>query len=445
MRILIHCLNFSPEPTGVGKYAGEMADWLALRGHDIRVVTAPPYYPQYRVFDGFSAWRYTKQRNVPAGGPLASFEVRRCPTWVPQEPRSWKRILHLASFAFSSLPVVLRRVAWKPDVVLVLEPTVFCAPAALAVARLSGATSWLHVQDFEVDAAFQLKDFSSPRLKHWVLEIERYFLSKFDRVSAISERMVERLQAKGVAAEHSALFPNWVDTSVIFPMKSPSPLRQELGISPQAIVALYSGSMGKKQGLELLTEVSTRLSNSPECQFVFCGEGSYRDTLVSMTKSLGNVITLPLQSAARLNDLLNLADIHLLPQVAGAADLVMPSRLTGMMASGRPTVATALPGTQLFRAVQGRGIVTPPGDAEAFVAALSQLARDPVLRRQLGEQGRAFAVQHLNRDQVLARFEQALLEARGLVPSGPGNPVVRGETGNPAAAQTLMTTNKVGG
>ena len=63
MRILIHGINFSPELTGIGKYTGEMAEWLATQGHEIRVVTAPPYYPQWQLAEGyankqqFSLWR----------------------------------------------------------------------------------------------------------------------------------------------------------------------------------------------------------------------------------------------------------------------------------------------------------------------------------------------------------------------------------------------------
>src|SRR5262249_59212507 len=134
-------------------------------------------------------------------------------------------------------------------------------------------------------------------------------------------------------------------------------------------------------GLGVVTGGSRRLASRCDIQLAFCGDGSYRQTLVRMTDKLPNVKVLPLHPAERLNDLLNLADVHLLPQLADAADLVMPSKLTGMLASGRPVLATAAPGTQLFRTVQGRGLVTPPGDVAAFVAALTLLAGDPRMRR----------------------------------------------------------------
>src|SRR5882762_1981638 len=153
--------------------------------------------------------------------------------------------------------------------------------------------------------------------------------------------------------------------------------------------------MGKKHGLELLVDAARRLSRHPDLRFVFCGEGPSRQMLADKAKNLPNMTLLPVQRADRLNDLLNLADIHLLPQLADAADLVMPSKLTGMMASGRAIIATAHPGTQLFGVLEGRGIVIPPGDVDALVSTLLRLAEGPSLREQLGQEARRYAVSEL--------------------------------------------------
>ncbi len=111
MRILIYGINYAPELTGIGKYTGEMAEWLAKQGHEVRMVTAPPYYPAWRVADGYSRWKYTHER-------LDGVVVWRCPLYVPANPSGLKRLSHLASFALSSLPVMIRQIFWKPDVVL---------------------------------------------------------------------------------------------------------------------------------------------------------------------------------------------------------------------------------------------------------------------------------------------------------------------------------------
>ncbi|HKM82652.1 MAG TPA: glycosyltransferase WbuB [Terriglobia bacterium] len=411
MRVLIHGIDFSPEKVGIGKYTGEMAEWLAMRGHEVRVVTTAPHFPQWKVFEGYSSRRFTREMWLPSNGARGALRVTRCPVWMPREPCGWNRILYLVSFALSSAPPMLMQISWHPDVILLIEPTLFCAPHVLFVAKLTGSSAWLHVQDFEVDAAFQLGGLSSRGLKRLAQAAERFLTSKFDRVSTISHRMVERLPAKGVDSSKSVLFPNWVDTSAIYPLLAASALRLELGIPEQAIVALYSGSMGMKHGLQLLVDASRRLAPRSDIHFVFCGDGPYREVLQEEKRE--NVSMLPLQPADRLNELLNLADLHLLPQLADASDLVMPSKLTGMMASGRAVVATARAGTQIASVLEGRGIVTDPGDVDAFVSAITRLAEDANLRRRMGEAARQYAVENMDRGEILSRFEMSIMEIYG--------------------------------
>ena len=413
MRILVCSINFTPELTGVGKYSGEMVEWLLEQGHEVRVVTAPPHYPQWKVHEGYSAWQFSQERRSGTTASISELEVTRCPIWVPQVPRSWSRVLHLLSFSLSSWPAMLKNVFWNPDVVLLVAPTLFCSPQALCVARLSRAVAWLHVQDFELDAAFQLKEFSSNLLRRCIEGVERVLMRSFDHASAISEKMVQRLVAKGVGESRCVLFPNWVDTSVIYPLQHPVSLRVELGIADDSVVALYSGSLGKKQGMELLLDVSQRMAARPEVRFVFCVDGPSREQFAQVAKGSGNVVVLPLQPMSRLNELLNIADIHLLPQLACAADLVMPSKLTGMMASGKPVLATAEPGTQIAELLSQRGVVVPPGNLEAFVSGLIRLAESPELRKQLGRKAREYATTHMDRNYVLGRFELAMRDASG--------------------------------
>src|SRR6185437_6951691 len=152
LRILLHGINYSPELTGIGKYSGEMAEWLAARGHGVRVVTAPPYYPAWRVRRDYRAWSYkTEPGTMPDG-----VRVYRCPVYVPRRPSGRTRLLHLGSFMLSSLPIMLSQTHWRPDVVLTVEPTLMSSVAGLMAARMAEAVAWLHIQDFEVDAAYVL-------------------------------------------------------------------------------------------------------------------------------------------------------------------------------------------------------------------------------------------------------------------------------------------------
>lgn len=411
MRILILGLNFAPELVGIGKYTGEMADWFAQRGHEVRMVTAPPFNPEYRVGEGHSTWRYCKETSSTSGaGSLTTF---RCPLWVPRRSSALQRTMHLASFAFTSLPVMLGHILWRPSLVLVVEPTALSVPAAKMTALLSGARSWLHIQDFEVDAGFAIGMLQSHAVRKKIAALEKMLLSRFDRISTISPNMLNRLTDKGVPPARSVLFPNWVDTSRIFPTGEPSALRDELGISPNAVVALYSGTMGRKQGLDILADVAHHLATSKTIHFVFCGDGPYRTVLVSRSAKLPNVSWLPLQPIGRLNELLNLADVHLLPQCAEIADLVMPSKLTGMLASGRPVVTTAEPGTQLATAVHDCGIRVPPGDVAAFASAIVRLAEDAALRSCLGQNARHIAETTLGKDKILTQIEEEFFRLVG--------------------------------
>jgi colanic acid biosynthesis glycosyl transferase WcaI len=314
---------------------------------------------------------------------------------------------------------------WQPQIVFTVEPTFFSAPVALLIAQATGAASWLHVQDFEVDAAFDLGLLPAKGPIHALaLFLEESFTRAFTRVSSISTRMVERALTKGVPADRTILFPNWVDIDAVHPQDpdQPNPFRQELGLE-QKIVLLYSGNMGAKQGLELLAPLAAAFAPGgshpdPRVHFLFCGDGAFRPKLESLVSGCSNVTLLPLQPFSRLNDLLNSADIHLLPQRAHAADLVMPSKLTGMLSSGRPTITTADPGTQVAQVITGEGSnphpatgLSVPADEDAgqnLIAAAARLIADPALRLQLGAAARTYAVQNLGKQQVLEAFERDL-------------------------------------
>ena len=396
MKIIIYSINYFPELIGIGKYNGEMAEWLADKGHDVSVITAPPYYPAWRINSGYSKfWFKKEQRN--------KVNVIRCPIWVPSKPSGLTRILHLFSFAFTSFPVMVwYAIRHRPDIIFVVEPPIFCAPTTLLLSKLCGARSWLHVQDFEIDAAFDLGILKSERLKSWITTIECWLMKKFDRVSTISLRMQERVIDKGVIQEKTFLFENWVETEQIFPLNKTPKLYEELGLPENRVIILYSGNMGEKQGLEIIVDAARELRDRKNLLFLMCGDGAAKARLLDISSGLDNVLFAPLQPLDKLNELLNLADIHLLPQKAGAEDLVMPSKLTNMMASGKPVVATAMPGTQIANVLIDSGIIVKPDDLGAFVKAIDVLVNDRDKCACLGKNGRAYAVKHWSRNNVLS-------------------------------------------
>jgi colanic acid biosynthesis glycosyl transferase WcaI len=412
VKVLILGLNFAPELTGVGRYTADFAAWLSERGHEVRVITAPPYYPEWRVRPGYAAAAWRREA-------IGRVGVLRCPLWLPQAITTLTRIVHLLSFATSSLvPCLWHAARFRPDLIWAVEPTAFVAPTALLAARLCGGRACLHVQDLEAEAVCRLGPVKARYLRRVLHCAYGWLVRRFDLVSTICVRMQARLREFGVAEERLCLFPNWVDTEAIRPLAGPSMLRRQWGCADAQVIALYAGSMGDKQGLEVLADVAERLRAYPDIRLVLCGAGAARARLERRLAGCPNVILVPLQPEIRLNALLNAADIHLLPQRAEAETFALPSKLGGILASGRPLIAQA-EGGELAAATRRCGILVAPGDAVGMAAAIIELAADPKRRRRLGQIARQLAEDHLDRESIIARYEQRL---GWLVSSGAARP-----------------------
>ena len=401
MKILIAGLNYPPERIGIAPYTGDLAQWLAARGHGVEVVTAQPYYPAWHVPDEFRRLGYDSHDD-------AGVKVTRCPLYVPAKPSGTKRIIHHASFAVAMLPPLLARAQRRPDVVFAVAPSLMAAPVARLAARVAGAASWLHVQDFEVDAAIST-GLVSGRVARAATRFERGASAGFDRYSSISPQMCARLVRQGIAPDRVFELRNAVDLDAITPAAVPSSFRKRWKITVPN-VALYSGNLANKQGIDILVDAAMRLRNRSDILFVICGEGPARTRLEQRAAGLPNVMFRPLQPRKDLNDLLSLATIHLLPQLADAADLVLPSKMTNMLASGRAIVATAVAGTGIADELAGCGVLAPPGDADALAQAIRALSDDPPRREALGRAARSRALERWSRDAVMQRFEAALLD-----------------------------------
>ncbi|MCL2468828.1 MAG: WcaI family glycosyltransferase [Alphaproteobacteria bacterium] len=402
MKILLLCANHAPEQTGTGKYQGEMAAWLAAQGHEVRVVAAPPYYPAWKVAQTYKSWLYRREK-------LDGCTVYRVPLYVPAKPTGLKRLVHLASYAASSFPLCLwLGLVWRPDALLVTEPTLMVTPAALCAGLLGGARTYLHVQDFEVDAAFQLGLLKKPWLYRLALKIERFIMRRFTGVSTISPNMRKKLLEKGVEASRAFLIPNWSNVEAFDPAKGPGSWAERFKKDPSTILVVYSGNLGNKQGLETLVQTARILQNESHLHFIISGDGAARPMMEEQAQGLSNLTFLPVQPMEAFVHLMIAADIHMLPQKAGAADLVMPSKLCNILASGRPVVAGAAQGTQVYDAVQGCGLAVEPENAASFADAILTLAKDGALRAQMGAQGRAHAQAELSKAPLLCRMERML-------------------------------------
>lgn len=396
MKVLILGLNYAPESVGIAPYTTELAEYLAGAGHEVEVIVGEPYYPRWQRFADPPPHGHIVERGV---------GVHRCRHYIPPMPTGARRILHHVSFALTALlPTIATALRMRPEVVITVTPSLASIPVAWLAARLSGAKLWGHVQDFEIEAAFATGLLFERSLPGRIARmIEHKCLKLADRISSISPQMVARLHHVAIPEGRTYQLRNWAKSNTPPDAAEAQRFRDEWRLGARK-VALYSGSIANKQGIDIIVAAARRLRNRDDIVFVICGQGPTRAKLRLLSEGLDNVQLRDLQPEARLGGLLGLATIHLLPQIPEAADLVLPSKLSNMLASGRAIVATADPGTGIAQEVEGCGIVTAPGDAAALAQAVALLVDDPVLAEVYGRSGERRARERWCKSEILGNF-----------------------------------------
>ena len=409
-RILLLGYNFYPEPTGIGKYSGEMMFWLARNGYNCSVLTTYPYYPYWQVQQPYvpNRFRYTtEQLTAPDGGSLA---VHRVPMYVPTTPTGLKRMLLDISFSVSAV-IKLAYLFFKKqqfDYVIVIAPSFQFGILGLVCKKLWKSKFIYHVQDLQIEADRDLKLIKSPKAIDLLFKVEKYIFGKADIISSISEGMIERIAHK--AQKEVLLFPNWADINLIQPLTDRNSLKPLFGFAPNDRIVLYSGAIGEKQGLEAILYAAQNFAHQSEIKFLICGSGPYEKNFRELAAAMGlqNVFFLPLQPLNKLKALLNSADIHLVVQKANTSDLVMPSKLTNILSAGGVALITADSDSGLYKLIKKHemGLVVPAENQEAFTAGLQEaLAMNPA---NIMKNARAYAEHYLAVDGVMQAFEKAV-------------------------------------
>ena len=405
MRILIYDINYAPELTGVGKYTGEMGAWLAEQGHSVQVITAMPYYPEWEIHKIYKGKGWLTET-------IDGVTVHRCPFYVPKKVTSLKRILHEFSFVASSLRFWLPIFFSNPfDAVICVAPPFHIGLVPVLYSRLRKVPLWLHIQDLQIDMAKELGMLKNERFLNLLFKIEQFILKRCAAVSTISEGMVRKATEKNSIPSDCILFPNWVDDQYIRPLSPDESLRSELGLTPSDKVVLYSGSLGEKQGLELIIEAARSFETQQDIKFLIFGSGGGETRLKSLVQeySLTNVTFYPLQPYEKLSALLATADIHLVLQKKSASDLVLPSKLTSILAAGGCALVSAVPGTTLHDVIDSHqmGIVIEPESTEALKEGISRALRSDL--SAFRQNARIYAQKHLSKKSILQQFEEDLL------------------------------------
>lgn len=409
-KILLIGYNFSPEPTGIGKYNGEMMNWLAAAGHACNVLTTYPYYPDWKVQEPYTRRRFsytTEQQALNSGEKLA---VHRVPMYVPANPTGLKRIVQDFTFTITAFFRLLGLFAReKFDCVIVVVPSFQFGLLGVLCKKVWGAKFVYHIQDMQIEAARDLQMIRSEGVIKALFATEKFIFDHADLITTISVGMAKKVRDK--ANKPVVLFPNWTDIDAFYPSQQRSAIKKSFGFADTSQVVLYSGAIGEKQGLEVILEVAAEFTEQSQVKFLICGSGPYKQKLEDMVHKSGlkNIMFFPLQANDRFNDFLNLADVHLVIQKANASDLVMPSKLTTILSVGGVALITANPGSGLYELVHRNkmGIVVEAENQKALSAGLQQvLSQD---NAEISANARAYAEQHLSVKSVMNAFMTTVL------------------------------------
>lgn len=402
MRILVWGINYAPEPTGIAPYNAALCDYLRGAGHAVGMVTSFPYYPAWRKERGDAGrlFRRDEVRGVP---------VYRCWHYVPARVSTLRRILHEGSFVLTSLVRLLG--LRRPDVYVVVSPPLLLGAAAWILGRLKGAPFVFHVQDLQPDAAVGLGMLKPSRFTRALYRLEALAYRRAARVSGISEGMLRAFERKQVPVAKRVFFPNGVKLPALEALPPKGRFRAAHGVPADHFLAVYSGNLGMKQGLEVVIEAAELLRERP-VSLLICGDGARRAALEESVRErrLGNVRLLPLQPEAQYREMLVDADVCLITQQAGSGAAFFPSKLLAALAHAKPVLAVADEDSELTRAltVGGFGEAVRPDDPGGLAAGLLQMARHRQRLTQQGEAGRRFVARY-QFETVHREFERTLL------------------------------------
>ncbi len=401
MRILIYSYNYYPEPIGIAPLITELAEGLVKRGHQVRVVTGMPNYPQRRIYEGYRGKLYlTELTNGVA--------VQRSYVWVRPKPSLLDRLLLEVSFVVTSFVHALK--GQRPDVIFLTAPPLPVSVPAAILAWIHRCPVVLNLQDILPDAAVHVGILKNPKLIRIFEILETFAYRTATRTCVIADEFVAHLLSKDVPAHKIVQIPNWVDVNFIRPLpKEDNAFRTEHQLTGKFVV-IYSGNIALTQGLETAIEAATRLLHIPEIVILIVGEEEALQRLQQLCKTCGavNVLLLPFQPRERLPEMLAAADVGLVIQKHNVLCFNMPSKIQVLLGSGRAIIASVPPTGTAARAVEesGGGIVVPPEAPDALAETILELYRNPEKVKLLGEKGRQYALENYTFEQALNEYEE---------------------------------------
>lgn len=411
MKILFINRYFYPDPSGTSRMVTDLATDLARAGHVVSVIASDAASDD-------SAARYPKRET------REGIRIRRVRAMRLDRRAVWRWVLNSFSFYPRALIEAVRLP--RQDVVVYLSdpPLVFALGPVLRFLKGSPYVCWC--QDVYPEVAVRLGILRErsvfarflKRLSQWALRLS-------DGVIAVGELMSDYLQRRGVDPEKIRVVHNWADGERIRPVfPEANRFLDKHGLRNKFIV-LYSGNMGLANSFETVLAAAERLTNYEEILFLFIGGGKKQRDLGMVSLGRSNIKFLPFQGEDDLAFSLSSGDLHLVTLRPGLEGLIVPSKLYGALAAGRPVLYVGPAESEAARVVEeaGCGATIAPGDVEGFCRAVMELYREPEMRRLFGDRARKVFESRFDRSGSTRRFGLTL---RGLVENfRPASPLKR--------------------
>jgi glycosyltransferase involved in cell wall biosynthesis len=325
--------------------------------------------------------------------------------------------LHLRAANYATYLVETVRTALageRPDLVLCMTDPPVVGDIGLLVARRFGAPLLVISQDVFPEIAERVKRIDNPLVVGALRQLVALYLRRADRVVAIGETMKVRLEEKGVASDRVEVIPNWVDVQAIRPGPRDNEWAREHGLE-DAFVVMHSGNVGHAQDLDTLVRAATFLRDLDRLRILVIGFGARHGELTRLAQRLEVTRTLRFLDYQPRNVLpLSLAsgDLHYVGLARGLSGFVVPSRLYGILAAGRPVLVSAEADSETVRLVEeaGCGLVVPPGRPELVAGVIRDVVEGRTSIDGMGERGRAWVEGEADRDVAFDRYRRVLAD-----------------------------------
>lgn len=383
MKLLVFCPHFEPDlHAATGEVMTRLVHALADRGHEINVVTSLPWYHQHQVE---ASWRGRpwRRETTAFGSVTRVWPFPTDKTNIPARAVGFGGFTSLAAGMAMALP--------RPDAVLGMSPPIFLGDAAWTLARRWRVPFVFNVQDIFPDVAVELGALSNERVIKAAQWHERSMYRRADAVTVLSEDQAANVRAKSDDPEKVHIIHNFVDLERIVPVDRRTPYRERHGLG-DATVVMYSGNVGLSQSFELVRQSAERWRDRDDVRFVINGEGAARPGVDAWALDLPNVVVADFAPREEINEVLGAADLHLILLKTGLSRSSTPSKVYGILAAGRPLLASIDIGSEVDTIVRtaNAGRTVPPDNPEAFHSELDALVGDHQQLEAMGRRARAY-------------------------------------------------------